>query len=76
MVDAYGTPRFRNYGSPEGMDDMSESSLRYDAPELISGQVEFRTMKTDIWALGCTAGEVRLFVVRVHPRKCGSLKRL
>jgi len=59
MVDADGNPRFRNYGFSEGTDDMSESSLPYEAPELISGQTEFRNKKTDIWAFGCTAGQVR-----------------
>ncbi len=36
------------------------STLRFTAPELIDGIVERRNKASDVWAFGCTAGQVRL----------------
>ncbi|KAF8337106.1 kinase-like domain-containing protein [Cantharellus anzutake] len=33
-------------------------TARYTAPEVLNGEVQYRDGKSDVWALGCTSGQI------------------
>ncbi|KAF8332065.1 kinase-like domain-containing protein [Cantharellus anzutake] len=61
-----GIPKLWGYGLASIIDDRNTyaqesaafTTLRYCAPELLNSDSGSRDKKTDVWAFGCTAGEV------------------